>query len=185
MLINATLFNSEAWHGITPSQIEAFEKIDEALIRGLDGGHSKVPIPALYLETAQIPVKFILACRRILFLQTILHRSQDELISKVYSAQKEDPLDGDDCQLIAADCQLIDCQLSDDQIRNMTKFDLKALIKSKAKEAAFKYLMNKKETKSKMDNLTYLSSFKKQPYLEKLISVESSFLLVLQTKTVR
>ena len=29
LLINATLFNSEAWHGLTKSQVKAFEKIDE------------------------------------------------------------------------------------------------------------------------------------------------------------
>ena len=33
LLINATLFNSEAWHGLTKSQIQAFEKIDESLDR--------------------------------------------------------------------------------------------------------------------------------------------------------
>ena len=74
LLVNGTLFNSEAWHGIKMGQIEAFEKVDEALLRGLLQGHSKAPIPALYMETAQIPLRFILACRRILFLQTILHR---------------------------------------------------------------------------------------------------------------
>ena len=79
---------SEAWHGITGAQVRAFEKIDEALIKGILESHSKIPILALYLETAQIPIRYILACRRILYLQTILQRGTEELIYKVYAAQK-------------------------------------------------------------------------------------------------
>ena len=70
LLINATLFNSEAWHGVNFAQVEALEKVDEALLRGLVMGHAKVPIPALYLETGMMPIRFILACRRIMFLCT-------------------------------------------------------------------------------------------------------------------
>ena len=43
LLINKMLFNSEAWHDITDSQIEAFEKIYVALLRGLASWHSKLP----------------------------------------------------------------------------------------------------------------------------------------------
>ena len=95
LLLNTMLFNSEAWHSFDTKQIEAFEKIDEALLRGLVSGHSKIPVSALYLEMAQILVRFIIACRRILYLQTILHRDQKELIYKVYKAQKTDPTKGD------------------------------------------------------------------------------------------
>ena len=147
-----TLFNSEAWHSLTENQVEAFEKIDEA----------KILLPSLYFETGQKPIRFILACRRILFLQTILHRSQDELVRKVYFAQKADPTDGDFCQLVAADSQLLDCQLTDDQICQMTRYDLKTLLKAKATEAAFKYLLDIKQTKTKMDNLDYIRNYKKQ-----------------------
>ena len=33
MLINAILFNSEAWHGVTAAQIVKLESVDEALLR--------------------------------------------------------------------------------------------------------------------------------------------------------
>ena len=34
MLLNGTLFNSEAWQGITISEIHQLERVDEALLRG-------------------------------------------------------------------------------------------------------------------------------------------------------
>ena len=76
---------------------------------------------------------FILACRRILYLQTILQRGTEELIYRVYAAQKDNPTQGDFCQLVSDDSHLIDIQLSDSQISNMTRYDLKMLVKSKAR----------------------------------------------------
>ena len=35
MLINGTLFNSEAWHGISDKEVSSLEKVDEALLKGL------------------------------------------------------------------------------------------------------------------------------------------------------
>ena len=60
-LVNGMIFNSEAWHGLTLKQTIELEKVDEALIRGLIGGHSKLPIPALYTETGQMTIRFIIS----------------------------------------------------------------------------------------------------------------------------
>ena len=185
MLHNTMLCNSEAWHGFNLSQVKAFEKIDEALIRGLVQGHAKIAIPALYLETGQIPVRFILACRRIQFLHTILARDSDELIYKVYQAQKVDPTQGDFCELVENDFKLLNLQLSEESLKSMSSVDLKCLLKGKSKEEAFKYLMEIKETKSKLDNISYLNSFKTLKYIQVMSREQSSLLLALKTRTVR
>ena len=75
MLINTLLCNSKAWYDITYEQLKAFEKSHQAPIKGLVEGHSEIPIQALCLETGQTPIRYIIACRRILYLQTILHHS--------------------------------------------------------------------------------------------------------------
>ena len=41
---NGTLFNSEAWQGISNADVEQLEKADEALIRGLFRAQAKVPL---------------------------------------------------------------------------------------------------------------------------------------------
>ena len=184
-LLNGTLFNSEAWHGLKKGQIEAFEKIYEALIKGLLACHAKIPLPALYLETGQVPVRYILACRRILYLQTILHRSDEELIKRVYLAQRADTTDGDFCQLVDEDRRLLDLQLTDIQIGSISSFDLKKLVKVKARQASFKYLMDIKETKTKMDNISYMNSFLPQSYLLSMTREQSSLMVALRTRTLR
>ena len=134
MLLNTMLFNSEAWHSFDQNQVKAFEKIDEALIRGIVIGHSKIPVPALFLETGQVPIRFLLACRRILYLQTILQRNPEELILRVYTAQKNEPVAGDFYQLVQNYFQLLGLQLSEECLTSISKYDLKALLKSSAKK---------------------------------------------------
>ena len=186
MYLNGTLFNSEAWHGINQSQIEAFEKQDQALLRGLLGGHSKIPFPALYLETSQIPLRYILASRRILYLHTILQRSKDDLIRRVYNAQKADPVKGDFCQLVEDDMRLVGMNLSEEEMTRITKYQMKSEVKKKVKSAAFAYLLTNKEIRTKMDNIEY-NSFTLQPYLSTphLTADQSSLLLAMRTRTVR
>ena len=185
LLLNGTLFNSEAWHDLKNSQVEALAKVDEALLRGLTASHAKIPIPALYLETGQVPVRYILACRRILYLQTILHRSDEELIKKVYLAQRADTTEGDFCQLVDADMDLLNLQLTDVQIGSLSSWELKKLVKLKANQAAFQYLIEVKETKSKMSNITYLSSFTAQDYMLNMTREQASLMLALRTRTLR
>ena len=151
----------------------------------MTASHSKNPIPALYLETGQVPVRYILACRRILYLQTILQREDEELIKRVYLAQRTDTTEGDFCQLVDADMQLLDLKLSDTQITALGSFDLKKLVKLKARQAAFKYLMEVKDTKSKMDNISYVNSFLPQSYMMTMTRDQASLMLALRTRTLR
>ena len=112
MLLNVMLFNSESWHVIKHTDIEVFEKVDQALLKCLTIGHSKKPIPALSSELGVQPLRFILASRRILYLHTIVTRDQKELTNKVYKAQVEDPTDGDFCELVKMDLKLLQINLS-------------------------------------------------------------------------
>ena len=75
MLINGMLFNSEAWHGISDVEIQMLERVDELLLRSLVGGHAKTTVEFLYLETGSLPNRYIISCRRMTYLHTILTRS--------------------------------------------------------------------------------------------------------------
>ena len=93
-----------------------------------------------------------------------MQREDEELVKRVYLAQRTDTTEGDFGQLVDADMQLLDLKLSDVQITALGSFDLKKLVKLKAKQTAFKSLMEVKETKSKMDNISYVNSFLPQSY---------------------
>ena len=44
---------------------------------------------AYYLETGAVQIRYLLQGRRIMFLWSLLQKSEDELARKVYNAQKE------------------------------------------------------------------------------------------------
>jgi hypothetical protein len=184
MLINGIMYNSEAWHGITPSDVISFEKVDEALLRGIVGGHAKLPLAALYLECGQVPLRFIWASRRIMFLHTILKRDDTELTKKIYSLQKADPLKGDFVDLVEADMKMIELNKNDDEIKYMSKQAIKELVKAKVANSALKYLLSIKS--EKMKNLKYVK-LQTQSYMSSPMfsQKQASLLMAIRTRTVR
>ena len=182
MLINGILFNSEAWQGVTAAQIVKLEKIDEDLLRGILKAHRKTPSEFLYLETGTLPVRFILAQRRINFLKHILSRDNEELIKRVYTAQKEDPTSGDFVKLVGKDLELLEITHEELTLGNITK----QKIKLAAKSAAFNFLQNKKGNHEKVRHIHY-ESLKLQEYLtsELFSTKEAQMLTALRSHCIR
>ena len=133
MLISGLLFNSEAWHNISEAEIRKFEIVDEHLLRSLVGAHAKTPLEFLYLETGSIPIRFILSCRRMIYLQTILKRSNLELTKRIYMKQKQSPTKGDFYCLVVKDFEMIGKTLNETEIMNTSKYSYKNEIKQKIK----------------------------------------------------
>ena len=140
------------------------EKVDEHLLRSLVKGYSKSPLEFLFLEAGSTPIRFLISCRRILYLQTILHRPDHELIKRVYVAQKDDPLPGDFFQLFQGDLQLMGGDLSDQYIQQSSRNSLKCEIKQKTKNAAFRYLKSLQSQHSKISEIHY-PTFGTQKYM--------------------
>ena len=125
-------------------------KVDEALLRALLNAHSKIPIEALYLETKSNPIRYIIASRRLMYLHSILQKKEDELVRKVYEAQKADPLPGDFIELLKEDKESIGIELTENEIQMMSKMKFKKYVKEKIERAAFRYLLDRKQKHSKM-----------------------------------
>ena len=95
MIINGILYKSEAWHGLTEAHVKTLQSIDEDLLCRVLKAHRKTPLKFLYLGTGAVPIKWILAQRRINFLKCILSKDRTELVRKVFEAQMQDPTPGD------------------------------------------------------------------------------------------
>ena len=185
MFINGVLFNSEAWHGVTKNDLALLEKVDQALLRGLLNAHSKIPIEALFLETCSVPIQYIVASRRLMYLHSILQKSSTEMVRKVFEEQKVNTSPGDFCELVSADKDMIELKLSDIEIANMKKEKFRSIVKAKIRQSSFKYLKTIKAGHSKMDRLSY-TQFEMAQYLNSpLFNSESmKLLLALRTRTV-
>ena len=146
MLVNSMLFNSEAWQGIVKDDTEQLTRVDISLFRKLVSAHCKTPLEAFFLECGQLPLQFIWASRRLLYLQTLLKRSSTEVTRQIFDAQKEQYRKGDFVQLVNEDAQNIDLVLNEEEISQMSRYEYKKLIRWKIKNAAFGYLTNLQKT---------------------------------------
>ena len=136
--LSMLLFNSEAWHDVSDAEIKILETVDEHLLRALVNGHSKTPLEFLYLESGAIPIRFILACRRMTYLQTILKRNENELTKRIFKAQKENPTKGDFYCQVLKDFELI----GEEEVAIKSKTIHKNNIKQKIKNAALSFLLS-------------------------------------------
>lgn len=157
MLINGILFNSEAWHSVSESELRLLEVVDEHLLRSLVKGQAKTPLEFIYLETGAIPIRFIISSRRLIFHQTILQREDKELTKRIYKAQKNDQTTGDFVKLLSEDFKLINRTQEDRRIQMTNRKAYKQQIKKDIKEAAFNYLTEKQKEHSKVKDIQYVS----------------------------
>ena len=80
---NGCFVNSKVGNGHSDSDFKDLEVIDHDIIRAITGAQAKFPTKMLYLETAQVQIKSVTIVRRLLYLQTILHRHENELTRQI------------------------------------------------------------------------------------------------------
>ena len=186
MFVNGVLCNSEAWHSITEKNIEDLEVMDRSLLRHITKAHAKVQTEFIYLETGAIPIKQMMMNRRMMFQQNILKRSPDELLRKVYEAQKVNPVRGDWIKIIEKDFETLEIEMNENEIQIKSKCEYKSQVKHKIKEHVFKNLKTQQTKHSKISNICY-NSLKSQEYLRThmLNNHEVSLLFSLRSRTSR
>ena len=182
MLINGMLFNSEAWHGVTNAQVATLEKLDLALLRGILNASRGTPNSFLYLETGSLPIHWILAQRRINYLRHIYTRSEDELIRKVFEAQKESPTNGDFVKLVEKDMSKLEITHDEVATGELTKNGLRKVVR----DVAFRQLKEVLAKGTKASGIRY-NQFEMQEYLRSgtISKEEMSTLTNLRSKCVK
>ena len=71
------------------------------------------------------------------YLQTVLQRTEGELIIKIYETKKAEPLPGEWCNWVQKDFEDINLIITEDQIRSMSPEDYKSLMKEKFRDSVF------------------------------------------------
>ena len=139
----------------------------------------------LFLETSQLPIKNIIASRRILYLQNILRRHEDELVRRVYCAMKNSPLKGDWSNTVNQDMETIGVTLSEEEISQMSKSAFKTILKSKMRQHVFDELNNIKMGHTKVNCIVHSDLKFSQKYLTSSIfsNKQKSLLFNLRCKS--
>ena len=158
------LSNSETWYNLTQKEICELETVDEILLRKIFSAHSKTPKEALYLESGNVPIRYILMARRVNFLHYIMNEEESSLLKSFFNAQVKSPVKGDWVLTVERDLKELQINQSFLEIGQTSKIRLKNIIREKIKTNAFNYLSELKETHSKVRKIKH-SELKLQPFL--------------------
>lgn len=152
MLINGMLQKSEAWSDLRLEDVKL-------------------------LEDVPIPIRFIIASRRLNYFYKIIKRKDDELVKRIFEAQKIKTTRGDWIELIKDDFKLIREIFDEDKFKSMSKYQVKKFIKSKIKVATFNYLKALQKSHSKIKFIEYKKLETQPDILSELFSNEEVKLL--------
>ena len=188
MFVNGILTNSDIWYNFTKEHIKVLESQDIQLMRKILNAHSKTASELFFIETAKLPLRFVISKRRLMYLWHILTRTENELIKKVYALQKVMFTKGDWYGMIQQEKIRYDINLTDEEISKMSKYRFKSLDEKKVKSVAFEYLKEKASKHSKSKNILEesksIKTWRIKSYLKENIftKVEQQLLFQLKSK---
>ena len=78
LLLNSMLTNSEAWYGLTKSDIDELEDVDLFLMRKIFQVPFSCPKEIFYLETGCLPISYIIKSRRVMFCTQFSMKNQTQ-----------------------------------------------------------------------------------------------------------
>ena len=185
LLLSTMLSNSEAWYNLTNKEITDLESVDEILLRKLLSAHSKTPKETLYLDSGNIPIRFILMSRRLNFLHYILNEDENSLVRRFLEAQIECSGKGDWIAMVEEDMKELEINMKIEEIEMVSKADWKEIVLKKVQKRAFRYLTDLKTTHSKARNILH-QKLQLQSYLgssENNLSIqEKQFIFAARTR---
>ena len=184
MLLNGILFSSEALIGINDKHVDMLEECDLMLMRQIFETPSGTPKESFYLETASIPIRFVLIGRRILFLWSILQKSQSELVKQVYQAQRMFPFKKSWASIVWNDMKNCNINLTEEEISKMKKGKFKTLVKKRIRLKSNEFLLKLQANHTKSINLDILEEPQEYLESEELTTAEKKLLFRLRSRMV-
>ena len=165
MFVNGVLTNCEAWHSISKKNIEELEIMDRSLIRYIVGAHAKTQNEFLYLEIGALNIEQTIANRRLMYLQTLLKRPENEITKRVYECQKKNPTKGDWVEMVKSDFSNVGMIMDENLIKSESKYVYKNRLKKHMHSFMLKELKKQQQEHSKIKQICY-KGLETQEYLK-------------------
>ena len=181
--MNGILTNAEVWYGLSAKQVGQLESVDKLLLRKLLNTPVSTPSEGMQLELGILSINTVIKARRINFLHYLLNTSENEMLSKVFRSQLDQPVQFDWSEQVKADIIDFKIGLSLADIKQTSKNAFKKLVKTKALVYEYNRLMLAKQKHSKIDNLSY-TKLDMQNYfkLENINAEEARTLFMYRTR---
>ena len=155
LLRSTTLFAAETMYNVTEKEYRIIERIDEDMMRRVFKTGRGCAIYQLYLESGQLPARFVIKRMKLIFLHYILTREEESLMFRFLMAQRNDPTKGDWYSDVSKILEEFEINLKIEDLKNVPGNKFKRIVKQKTKIAGFKYLKCQQEKCEKGSRIKY------------------------------
>ena len=130
-----------------------------------------------------MPIRMILKMRRLMYLWHLNNVDESSLIQRCYNAQRNNPVKKDWIHAIDSDMKELNIEITDEELKTISKVNFKKIIKKAAIKRTITYLNNLKKKHSKMDDIIY-ERLEQQGYLndERINTSQVKLLFKLRTR---
>ena len=119
----------------------------------------------MYLESGQLMARHTIMKMKLTFLHYILKQDTNSLISRFFYSQLKKPTKCDWCSEVMKLIQDLDLNLTIVEIKEMSRYQFKSILKRSINKVAFIYLTQIQDKKYKGSDIEYGSFLKTQDYL--------------------
>ena len=182
VFISSVLFNCQAWSNISNQDIQRLKSMQCKFLKEIVKGRKSMANSFILLELGILPIECEIHLRQLSFLHHVINLSEDDPVKKLFRAMESLPEFPNWLQDIKNLLKKYSIDLSEEQIKLMSKYSFKKVIKNSVYLLAFEQLKQECRSKSKTQGLSY-SEFKMQNYLQVLTPPNAKVVLQARSKT--
>ena len=152
ILIPKVLYACETWTNVTNTQIKSLEKLQKDAVTIINSLPQSTPYDGIVLECGLMPMEFRIKEKRLMYFHKVLNMKESRLTKIVYEEQKR--LNFPNCwyKEVNGDIKVIDVNLKEYQIKNLTKEQWKKIFREKMIIIIENNIRNNKKTKLRFIN---------------------------------
>ena len=186
MLLSSILCNSEVLYGLNSSHIDTLESVDKLFWKKVLQCPVTTPTEVIMLETDSMPIRHIIQSRRLMYYWEILQRDDSELLKRFFKGQEISPCKNDWVLQIKQDLEECKITLSESEIRQMSEYSFRKLVRESVKELSVNYLLSLKvknnQEKSKSKNIWPSNGLRKYLISNRLSTEEKRLLFAMRCR---
>ena len=167
IFLASILFNAQAWSNLTEKNISKLSSMQLKFLKKSMKVKQAVANSFVYLELGVLPVEYEMHKRQMSFLHHIIHLDKNDPVRKMWEYQKLLPDHNNWWNCVEKLLIKYGIEVSEENIKNMSKESFKEKIKKAVLKVAFEELKIECKGKEKTKHLTY-QEFTTQSYLTAL-----------------
>ena len=176
------MFNAQAWSNISTKNLQQITTIQLKLLKKMMKARPSTANSFVFLELGTLPMKYEIHKRQLSFLHHIIHLEEDDPVRMVWKHQIAMPEYNNWWTGVEELMSWYSLDMSEDDIKDLSKEAYKEKIKKAVKKKAFEELRLECQSKENTKHIEY-SEFKRQKYIDKLYPNLSSIIFRCRSKT--